>query len=106
MARGFEEKQSEYLEIGEEPPKFASMERERVIVGKGGRLVIPARMRKAMGIKEGDTMVARVDEGELVAVPLGVAIKKVQENLKHLKRPGESIVDEFIADRRREAELE
>lgn len=88
------------------PTQFASMDRERVIVGLGGRLVIPAPMRKALDIKEGDVMIVRVEDGELIAVPQQIAIKKVQTYFKQFKKPGESVVDEFIADKRKEAALE
>ena len=34
------------------------------------------------------------------------ALRKAQERLKRLKRPGESVVDEFLAERREEARRE
>ena len=105
---GFNEEQQDYQSLSDDktPPKFASMDRERVMVGKGGRLVIPAPMRKALDIKEGDVMIVRVEEGELISVPQQIAIKKVQTYFKQFKKPGESVVDEFIADKRKEAALE
>ena len=34
-------------------------------VGQGGRLVIPAEYRRALGIEVGDTVVLRLEDGEL-----------------------------------------
>lgn len=99
MQSGFEEKQQNYQAATKESGKYTSMARERVIVGKGGRLVIPVRMRKAMGIEEGEVMVVRVEEGELIAVPQQTAIAKIQDILKRFKKPDECVVDEFIAER-------
>ncbi len=74
----------------------------RALVGEGGRLVIPAEMRKAMGVKPGDTLVLKVRDGELTVVSQLVSIRKVQERLAPYKKPGESAVDEFLTERREE----
>ena len=97
---GFEEEQAELADEAEDEPQFPSVDRERVLLGAGGRFVIPAAMRKALGIKTGDVLIARVENGELIAVPQQIAIKKVQAYFKQFKKPGESVVDEFIAERR------
>ena len=77
----------------------------RATVGEGGRLVIPAEMRKAMGVKPGDALVLKVSDGELTAVSQLVSIRKIQERLAPYKKPGENVVDEFLADRREEQRL-
>jgi AbrB family looped-hinge helix DNA binding protein len=74
----------------------------RATVGEGGRLVIPAEMRKAMGVKPGDTLILKVNDGELTAISQLVSVRKVQERLVPYKRPGENAVDEFLKDRRNE----
>ncbi|MEP9388834.1 AbrB/MazE/SpoVT family DNA-binding domain-containing protein [Mesorhizobium sp. KR9-304] len=74
----------------------------RATVGEGGRLVIPAEMRKVMGIKTGDTLILKVTDDELTAVSQLVSIRKVQKRLAPYKRPGENAVDEFLADRKDE----
>lgn len=82
--------------------RTSSVPSVRVTLGEGGRLVIPAEMRKAMGVKPGDTLVLKVSEGELTAVSQLVSIRKIQERLAPYKRPGEKVVDEFLADRKDE----
>lgn len=97
---GFEEERSELADGAEDEPQFPSVDHERVVLGAGGRFVVPAAMRKALGITSGDVLIARVENGELIAVPQQIAIKKVQAYFKQFKKPGESVVDEFIAERR------
>ncbi len=99
--RGFSEESAEFSH-----PRAASRTGSvgpvRATVGEGGRLVIPAEMRKVMGVKPGDTLILKVAEGELTAVSQLVSIRKIQERLAPYKRPGENAVDEFLADRKDE----
>jgi|APHig6443718053_1056840.scaffolds.fasta_scaffold531565_2 AbrB family looped-hinge helix DNA binding protein len=73
-------------------------------MAENGRVLIPAEVRAAIGLKAGGKVVARVENGALVIEPLDAAIRRVQEAMKPYTSPGESLVDELIADRRREAE--
>jgi AbrB family looped-hinge helix DNA binding protein len=78
--------------------------RERVKLGDGGRFVIPAAMREAMGVKPGDQLIMHVEDGELRVRNWRDALRRVQEKAKSLKSPGESVVDEFLKERREEQE--
>ncbi|WP_394890946.1 AbrB/MazE/SpoVT family DNA-binding domain-containing protein [Mesorhizobium sp. AaZ16] len=100
-ARGFTEEAAEFNHA-QAVAGTVSVGPVRAIVGEGGRLVIPAEMRKAMGVKPGDTLVLKVQDGELTAISQLVSIRKVQERLASYKKPGESVVDGFLADRREE----
>lgn len=100
-ARGFAKEAAEFNHP-QAVAGSASVGPVRAIVGEGGRLVIPAEMRKAMGVKPGDTLVLKVQGGELTAISQLVSIRKVQERLAPYKKPGENVVDEFLADRREE----
>lgn len=74
----------------------------------GGKIVIPAELRRELGIKDGDSVVIeRDDRGQLVLKSYAQVVKEVQANFRAMIGPYEgSIVDELIADRRREAEEE
>jgi AbrB family looped-hinge helix DNA binding protein len=75
-------------------------------VNENGRVVIPAAFRKALGIASGDTVVLRLDEGELKITTLRQRIKRSQEIVrKHVPRTV-SLVDELIAERREAAKRE
>lgn len=78
---------------------------DNVIVGNQGRIVIPARLRHEMGIKEGDELMARVKDGQLVLEELGHALERVQSRIIAAGQ-GKSGVEELIQERLREARKE
>ena len=74
---------------------------------KGGKIVIPAELRREFGFKEGDTLVLEREEGGIVIKTYAQVVREVQAEMKRLIGPYEgSIVDELIADRRAEAAAE
>lgn len=74
----------------------------RTRIGAGGRLVIPASIRRALGMEEGEPVVMRVEDGELRIWTISEGIRRVQERAAQYITPGESMVDELIAERRAE----
>ncbi len=78
----------------------------RVIIGPGGRIVIPAPYRKTLGIKEGDEVILRLEDGEVRIVSRAQALRHAQELVAKYVPPGVSLVDELIAERRREVASE
>lgn len=102
---GFAEEPSRFEE---EPAGLASVGHARLKIDSAGRIVIPAEMRAAMLVKPGETVVAHVVDGEFRIVSPAVALKRVQAFARKWKEehPGESVVDELIADRREEARRE
>lgn len=71
-------------------------------MAENGRVLIPAEVRAALGLKAGGKVVARVENGALVIEPLEAAIRRVQAMMLPYATPGESLADELIADRRRD----
>ena len=82
------------------------MEAQRVKIVDGGKLVIPASMRRQLGIGTGDTVLVDVDNGELRVRSVSRAVERARTILRKHIPEGESLADELIADRRREAERE
>jgi AbrB family looped-hinge helix DNA binding protein len=78
-------------------------ERQKVEVGAGGRLVIPASMRAALGIQPGDKVIVQRDGNELRIYTFKEALRRAQAIVRSVIPEGVSLVDELIADRRREA---
>jgi AbrB family looped-hinge helix DNA binding protein len=74
----------------------------RARIGAGGRLVIPAEIRRELGLAEGEPVVMRVEDGELRIWSVREGIRRVQERMKPYIIPGKSVVDELIAERRAE----
>jgi AbrB family looped-hinge helix DNA binding protein len=80
------------------------MTRVSARISKGGRLVIPAEIRRAMNIEEGTAVVLTLENGSLHVRTVREGIRQVQALFaKFNPKPGVSIVDEFIAEKRAEA---
>ena len=78
----------------------------RTAIGPGGRVVIPAAYRKALEVEEGDYIVMQMDGEELRVVNDEKEFARVQEMIASYVPEGVSLVDELIAERRREAAAE
>jgi AbrB family looped-hinge helix DNA binding protein len=78
----------------------------RTRVNKNGRMVIPAAFRKAMGINVGDEVVLRIEDNELRILTLKRRIERAQLLVRKHVKPGTSLVDELIAERREAAKRE
>ena len=75
----------------------------RTKVTQGGRIVIPAEMRRRLGIEIGDDVNVAVDNGSLRIRTQKESIKRAQALVRKFVTEGVSLVDELIAERRREA---
>jgi len=83
------------------------MASRRVRIAPGGRVVIPAAFRKALGVEVGDSVVIELKDDELRLRSRQAAIKKVQAMVRNcLPDDGRSLADELIAERREEAARE
>jgi AbrB family looped-hinge helix DNA binding protein len=71
-----------------------------VRLGEKVRLVIPASIRVLRDIKVGDEVELRVAEGELCLSTLTSRIARAQQRLRRFIKPGRSLSDELIAERR------
>lgn len=69
-------------------------------VAPDGRLLIPATMRQAMLLGGDGKVTARVVDGELRVIAPFAAIRQIQQIAQKYVKPGESVVDEFLAERR------
>jgi AbrB family looped-hinge helix DNA binding protein len=88
------------------PNTHESATSEVARLAPGGRLVIPARFRKSLGIKPGDELVMVLEEGELRILSRQEARKRAQDLVCRLVPKHVSLVDELIAERREEAARE
>ncbi|MGO8954479.1 MAG: AbrB/MazE/SpoVT family DNA-binding domain-containing protein [Rhodomicrobium sp.] len=98
--------QAAFTAAPEQKPGFGLANRLRLTLGPGGRVVIPAALRDAMEARDGDAILAWVEEGELHLLSPRVGARQAQALLKGLVPEGVSLADELIAERRREAEAE
>jgi AbrB family looped-hinge helix DNA binding protein len=78
------------------------MNAKTVILGRQGRLVIPAEVRKALGLESGDRLHLHVTGGRLVLErpqDAAAALRGIASNVPRTR----SLVDELLAERRRAA---
>ncbi len=68
----------------------------------GGRLVIPAAYRKALGLKSGDDVVLVLDKHEVRLIAPRQAVKHAQSLIRQFVPKGRRLADELIQDRRQE----
>jgi antitoxin PrlF len=74
----------------------------------GGRLQLPADVRRDLGFEEGESVLLEIVDNELRVRSQRESIRRIQEWLRPYRpKEGEPLLsDELIADRRREAENE
>lgn len=71
-------------------------------IGPNGRIVIPAACRKALGVKPGDVVLMRLEDGEVRLYTQARAIRRIQELARKFIPAGVSLVDGLLEERRRE----
>ncbi len=77
-----------------------------VRVAENGRLSIPAKQRKLLGLEDGGVVVASVEGGELRLRPVSQVLSDIQARVRrYLANSGDS-VNRFLEDRRAEAAKE
>jgi AbrB family looped-hinge helix DNA binding protein len=101
----------EVLELQEqeavwERPKFVEDHRVRMRMGAKGRLVIPAAMRQALGMADGDMLILRVVDGEVRIATRESCLRRAQESVRRYVPAEVSLADELSAERREAAKYE
>jgi AbrB family looped-hinge helix DNA binding protein len=86
--------------------RIGAMDAQRVKIVEGGKLVIPALMRRELGIVPGDTVMVDIENGELRVRSVAKALERARAILRRHIPEGVSLADELNADRRAEAEHE
>lgn len=78
-----------------------SIVRGKIIAG--GRVALPADMRRSLGLQNGDTVLIEMNDEEIRIRPARSALRRIQDRLRAFA-PSEGLVsEELIAERRAEA---
>jgi AbrB family transcriptional regulator (stage V sporulation protein T) len=79
---------------------------ETVSRGKvsAGRVVLPAELRRQFGIKDGSDVVFSRTEHGIEIRTIDEVVRQAQEACARYIKPGVSLVDELLRERREEAE--
>ena len=75
-------------------------------IHEGGRLVIPAAYRKALGLKPGDEVQLLLEDDEIRLLSTRRAITRAQAFTRKLVPKGRSMVEDLLRERREEAARE
>lgn len=78
----------------------------RLRINENGRVVIPAPFREALGIRAGDELVLRLEDDELRITTIKQRLERARKLVRQHVKPGRSLVDELIAERREAARNE
>ncbi len=81
-----------------------NVQRGRLV--SGGRLQLPAEIRRELGLADGDPVLMRIIDGELHVRPANAGLARVQARLRALLPDTPSLSEELIADRRHAADAE
>lgn len=71
-------------------------------IDSSGRLVVPAAIRRELGLNPGASVTLRVADGELRVVARSEAVRLARERLRKYVQPGRRLAAELIAERRAE----
>ena len=82
------------------------MAETRTRLGAGGRVVIPAAYRKALGVRPGDHLLLVLEGGQVRLLTLEEAIRSAQALVRRHVRKGRRLSAELLVERRREAARE
>ena len=77
-----------------------------VCVDSAGRIVLPATIRKALGIHNGDVLVISVNDRSVRLHTIDAALERVRTIARRKRATDSNMVDQFIAERRTEAATE
>ena len=78
-----------------------------VRVEKSGRVLIPASVRRQLGLKEGESdLLLNIDETPILTTTRAQALRRIQEWAARGVDPGRVMSEELLEERRKEAEEE
>ena len=73
---------------------------QRGKIVSGGRVQLPADVRRQLSLADGDIVSIEVVDGEVHLRPMRDSLNRMRERMKPYRIAGQSIVDELIAERR------
>nr|WP_299652466.1 AbrB/MazE/SpoVT family DNA-binding domain-containing protein [uncultured Jannaschia sp.] len=78
----------------------------RIPLQENGRMILPAELRRALGVGKGDRVVVRSDGDRIEITTAARSRARARARLQDLYAARSGVVDELIAERRAEARRE
>jgi AbrB family looped-hinge helix DNA binding protein len=88
-----------------EEEKMATRE-IRLRLSENGRVVIPAQVRRALGVDAGDEIILQQEDNTFRLTTQQQRIAEARRNIRRYIKPGTRLVDELLAERREAAKHE
>jgi AbrB family looped-hinge helix DNA binding protein len=79
---------------------------ETVVLGESGRIVLPSTIRKELGLKAGDRLTVTSDAGAIRILSRKMALASIRAGIRKQRGNLDGILDEFLKEKREEAERE
>ena len=76
---------------------------ETVVLGKSGRIVLPAAIRKEMGLKAGDRLTVSSDRGAIRILSRKMALESIRAGIIKQRGSLDGILYKFLAEKHEEA---
>ena len=73
----------------------------KALINDGGRILIPANIRKALNLNIGDELLLKVEEDEIHMVPLSKAVQQAQDLIRQYNKNGLKLTD-ILSELRKE----
>ncbi|MBB3938212.1 AbrB/MazE/SpoVT family DNA-binding domain-containing protein [Aureimonas phyllosphaerae] len=73
---------------------------------ENGRVILPSELRRALGLQKGDRVIIEAEGDQITLTTAQLRRKRAQAIAKRYAKPGVSVVDEFLAEKRVEAQQE
>jgi AbrB family looped-hinge helix DNA binding protein len=71
-------------------------------ISRGGRIVIPAEVRKRLGLEVGTDLVMTVEDDHVTLMNAKAARRRPRQLVRRYVKPGVSLSEELMAERRKE----
>lgn len=78
----------------------------RLRLGENGRVVIPLEVRRNLGVESGGEIILKHDENGYRITTQQQRLAEARKRIRRYVKPGVSLVDELIAERREAAKRE
>jgi AbrB family looped-hinge helix DNA binding protein len=79
---------------------------ETVVLGESGRIVLPAAIRRELGLKTGVRLTISCDQGEIRILSRKMALASIRAGIIKQRGSLDGILDEFLAEKHEEAARE
>jgi len=78
----------------------------RCKIDPAGRILIPADVRQQLNIGPGDEVFLEVHDGQMTVSTFQAVLREIQHEIGQRAKPGGSVVDDLLAERKAEADRE